>query len=149
MIGEVEGRASTHGGRPSPGRDMYSSCRNRGTRRSRAAITSRTARAGQAAVQDGQRVDLLRPDLIGPQHALVFVGQPVHRPHPWFPGQHQAPSGSGPGTFALPARAGSLFSQPGQCNVGFGANATEMPFWAPPTDRTEAIVPVQIGGSRA
>jgi len=32
------------------------------------------ARAGQAAVQDGQRADLLRPDLIGPQHALVFVG---------------------------------------------------------------------------
>jgi hypothetical protein len=37
------------------------------------------ARTGQAAVQDGQRADVLRPELIGPQHALVFVGQPVRR----------------------------------------------------------------------
>src|SRR4029077_15015067 len=56
--------------------------------------------------------------------------------------------GSGPGTFALPARAGSLFPSQISATWGFGANATEMPFCAPPTDRTEAIVPVQIGGYR-
>jgi hypothetical protein len=44
--------------------------------------------------------------------------------------------------------AAQLVTGPDQCNAGFGGNATEMPFCAPPTDRTEGIVPVQIGGYR-
>ena len=35
-----------------------------------------------AAVEDAQRTDVLRPDLIGPQDQAVFGTQPVQRRHP-------------------------------------------------------------------
>jgi len=111
------------------------SCRNRGTRRSRAAITSRTAstrtrppgparppsRTASAPISCGQ---------ISSGHSMHWSSSvSLSTGHtPGSPASIRHHRGSGPGTFALPARAGSLFSQPDQCNAGFGANATEMPF---------------------
>jgi hypothetical protein len=84
VIGEVEGRG-VHPQRPAqprpghvqplpePGHQVQPGCDQLPDRLDPQAA----ARAGQvAAVQDGQRADVLWPDLIGPQHALIFVGQP-------------------------------------------------------------------------
>ena len=43
-------------------------------------------------------------DFIGPQHALVFVGQPVHGPHPRFPASIRHRPGAGQGSPAPSAR---------------------------------------------
>jgi Beta-eliminating lyase len=75
----------------------------------------RATRADQAAaVQHGQHAHLLRPELIGPQHALVFVGQPVHRPHPRFPASITHHPGSRPG-ISGPAGTGPVVSFPQAC----------------------------------
>ena len=47
-----------------------------------------------AAVKDGEGTDLLRPDLIRPQHQQVFSCQPVHRQHPLVPRPARTASGA-------------------------------------------------------
>jgi len=77
-----------------------------------------------AAVQHGQRPDVLRPELVGPQQELVFRAQPLHRLHP--SSQHRLAPARGLGTFGLPVRAGGLVRcRPDRSNVGCGSR----PFW--------------------
>jgi hypothetical protein len=122
--------ASTHSGGPSPSRG----CRGAGgtgvpgaagPRLSASRPRSGSGRPGRAGCcrrgWPGHRS--LVPDLIGPQHELVFGGQPVHRHHPWSPASVGHQAGRGPGTSGPTGRGRSpLSSYPDRGSVGVRAN---------------------------
>ncbi len=132
--------ASTHSGRPSPRLGTYSSCQNRGTRCSRAAITSRTAstrtrppgparppsRTASAPISCGQ---------ISSGHSMRWSSS-VSLSTGHTPGSRPA-SGTigGAGQDLRPARTSRSPLFPAQISATWdlGPTRTEMPFCAPPT----------------